>query len=706
MEKQNITVSHDEKFDIGTEEPVPFKLGDWYWLPTEGNAKELSKYNAHVTKVIDGKIYSLFTVTNINSNAVDFEAPRTTSERETWRLMTAEVDMRCFIEPESAKIIQQFVGRKQEMIQTALGKLQLKSAGLGLMKLDSQQEQSDSPSTELVIHSTDTVLKEYKEGLLEFRDKTYPATKELIHKEISILSAWMSANMIGLKASLEPVGESIKKIQGKLETISLYTGLTEELLHVRKGKPAGIDEKINIFQQLLYMDEESLLSYSDGGMEFKDIHAFNKWLCKPENFERILPFSKTIVAFQVRRKTKERKYELDPWVRIELEKQDKLTFLYVRNGENLWLLSTDFEFGEFLYEKRTIPWDANSQLFVKAELWGRSVKKAEFKDETTLRNLWETWEGKKTVYRQKELFGSYEPEGPAVKRRRNDSEAVIELSYDYKENLRTVSIYEEGHYTPGAYERFDADYLYFDEVSDYVFNELSKENTFFVILQGLLDRSAVLQPIPRISLKRLKAFEHINLITSHGAIYEGAEPPSIEDYLTGLNSTVKTGDVFYGQYKMWVEKEYEKYLNRTGSAWNFSDRKTDRWVASMLKNRGNPGPSVLSACEKVRNGKHGRTIVFSWLRKLNCRGWWDTSDPDKRATIEIPFNESEPHRIYNLSNYKKGDFLKFFRDPRTRKEYLEWAPVLLSGEDLVSGRSEYWCPETNSFRTLDCRVKA
>lgn len=38
-------------------------------------------------------------------------------------------------------------------------------------------------------------------------------------------------------------------------------------------------------------------------------------------------------------------------------------------------------------------------------------------------------------------------------------------------------------------------------------------------------------------------------------------------------------------------------------------------------------------------------------------------------------------QLLNVSGYKPGDYLQFFRDHRTRQEYLKWAFLLLTAED-------------------------
>jgi len=41
-----------------------------------------------------------------------------------------------------------------------------------------------------------------------------------------------------------------------------------------------------------------------------------------------------------------------------------------------------------------------------------------------------------------------------------------------------------------------------------------------------------------------------------------------------------------------------------------------------------------------------------------------------------------------VSAYKPGDFRTFFADPRTRAEYLRWAPLLLEAEEYHAGNRE------------------
>ena len=42
-------------------------------------------------------------------------------------------------------------------------------------------------------------------------------------------------------------------------------------------------------------------------------------------------------------------------------------------------------------------------------------------------------------------------------------------------------------------------------------------------------------------------------------------------------------------------------------------------------------------------------------------------------------------RLLHVNAYTPGDFKQFFADPRTRADYLQWAPYLLEAEEYHAG---------------------
>ena len=68
--------------------------------------------------------------------------------------------------------------------------------------------------------------------------------------------------------------------------------------------------------------------------------------------------------------------------------------------------------------------------------------------------------------------------------------------------------------------------------------------------------------------------------------------------------------------------------------------------------------------------------VFTWERE--ARSWGRSPI---LQTLAVPATE-----MFNISAYKQGDFKQFFVDPRTREEYLKWAPLLLTAEDFLASK--------------------
>lgn len=46
----------------------------------------------------------------------------------------------------------------------------------------------------------------------------------------------------------------------------------------------------------------------------------------------------------------------------------------------------------------------------------------------------------------------------------------------------------------------------------------------------------------------------------------------------------------------------------------------------------------------------------------------------------------ESEKLFNIDAYKPGDYLQFFQDPRTRRDYMKWAPLLCAAEDYHAGK--------------------
>jgi len=172
-----------------------------------------------------------------------------------------------------------------------------------------------------------------------------------IQKEIAKLSKEYAKETKNLAlpdlVKLQAVQKSLRIVEDRIFTIELYCGLQETVYQIKQGEPTDIDEPIAIRQLLLFMDEETLFDYDDGGMDFQKLEQFDKWVVRPENLERILPEKKGIVAFRVRRDKKDYgEFRTMQDVLISFQKNifNMQTYLLIRNGENVYRIASDISF--------------------------------------------------------------------------------------------------------------------------------------------------------------------------------------------------------------------------------------------------------------------------------------------------------------------------------------------------------------------------
>jgi hypothetical protein len=73
--------------------------------------------------------------------------------------------------------------------------------------------------------------------------------------------------------------------------------------------------------------------------------------------------------------------------------------------------------------------------------------------------------------------------------------------------------------------------------------------------------------------------------------------------------------------------------------------------------------------------------TYRWQRKRQqFRNYWDRGPELIPTAFTCPAKD-----ILNVSAYIPGDFHMFFDDPRTRADYLDWAPMLLTAEEYHAG---------------------
>lgn len=211
---------------------------------------------------------------------------------------------------------------------------------------------------------------ESKKALIKLRDKSLPEAQKQIEQITKELVALNKDTCLPMLAECDVMLKTKEKIEDRLFVLEIYAGLGEHATQIAEGKPPEPSTPITVRQMLRYMDEETLINYEYGGMDYTDLKDFDAWLAKPENYGRILPEPRCVVAFKVRRHPKDygRPESLaHAFAQMEWHNKNMKTYLAIRNGENVWRLATDIEF-----EPRLLPYrDEFHRPFTHKEWWER-----------------------------------------------------------------------------------------------------------------------------------------------------------------------------------------------------------------------------------------------------------------------------------------------------------------------------------------------
>ena len=153
-----------------------------------------------------------------------------------------------------------------------------------------------------------------------------------------------------LEAELAPLQEKLALMQEGIWTMNLYLGRDEEIVQLAAGAPAPVGTPIHVRQQVLAMDEESAINAEGGGIDFRNVEAFDAWVtASAENLEQVLPETRGVVAIVPRRSDVDYK---DAYLNAVWNEANKHAYWLIRNGENLYRMDMPFETGPRLVPAR------------------------------------------------------------------------------------------------------------------------------------------------------------------------------------------------------------------------------------------------------------------------------------------------------------------------------------------------------------------
>lgn len=598
------------------EDPSAPKVGRWYWVKPKSDPEEERELERDP---------ELACIVYVGSN---YAKVQFVNEGRTERVHLDEFWQRCEFVAEPEPYIRFRIELHKRNVHELMDRVKELTARLAITPGHSLSSSNESAETQALALHTGQPLNDYKAALVLAEEKTLPALFEEIKEENASLSLWLRANLIPLEAEAAALKPAITSIKKRIFSVQLYAGLVEDVEQIADGEPATMTEPVHLIQRRAYMDEECLAQYEAGGMEFKDLSAFDRWLARPSNRYRLLPFPRCIMAFQVRRDRKHRLYGdvLEFFRMIEDEKDDKLTFLYIRNGEQLFRLSTKMDFDAKLFPDMERPLEGN----VYARMFGG----------------FGSIDG---LISENEYKGIVEEEA----RREREQDWGVHRGGSPRRPPRIRS--------SSDYVAFTRESVYYDDIAKHIFSKAEKHNNLVLILQGLLDRSPVLHPHPPWLLWTAEGFgQALRLVYDDSRALSDGEKPDFEAYRASLNARIRVGSVTIGQQAAWKQFEARKGRER---------------------HPGNPGPGKLA--HVARYSKRSGQCTYEWAR-ARAKDYWREDAPEE---IACSFT-TQLTNLLNVDAYKPGDFKKFFSDPRTRAEYLCWAPLLLEAEEYHAGNRE------------------
>lgn len=209
--------------------------------------------------------------------------------------------------------------------------------------MDTSKE--SSPDDMALIGAGSKQLLELHKQSLEVLTTKAGKLKAAMEIEIEARKRSLEAIRDGMHDAIETFKKQMAKVQRVIDTIELYLGIYEDIVQIAEGKPAGAETPVTFRQQLIFMDEELAIDRYDADQS--DIAFFDTWLFENERWKKYVPEEKCLVAFKPRRYKKN--YTEDTFLNSILNQDNFLSYLLIRNGDNLYRIWSGLNVRERLF---------------------------------------------------------------------------------------------------------------------------------------------------------------------------------------------------------------------------------------------------------------------------------------------------------------------------------------------------------------------
>jgi hypothetical protein len=200
----------------------------------------------------------------------------------------------------------------------------------------SQDEEADTTTTTLASSTSLSNIQQMQRVLAEKQ------------QTVDMAIAFMERQKSIMESLTRGLAEQIRKLQKIIDAIEMYLGTNASVVEIQTGRP--IEGPIQIRQAILYMDEE----YGDPrpnpktgqkGLDFQCVEDFDAWLLA--NIDKIMAEKKGILAMKPSRQ--KRSYSDNVFLNASINEKNSMTYLIIRNGENIYRLWTNIVFGRRMF---------------------------------------------------------------------------------------------------------------------------------------------------------------------------------------------------------------------------------------------------------------------------------------------------------------------------------------------------------------------
>ena len=206
-----------------------------------------------------------------------------------------------------------------------------------LINGDSLEELNDTNNESALMNLNSKTTLVYLKNETEKAIKIAEQIQSYARNKIEIKKRELQ-NIIGkFNDKINIMKSEVNKFQYIITTIELYAGIKEDVVQIKSGIPADINEPLVVHQATIFMDEE--IALIDDEFDYRKEQHFNDWLITNNNYKTILPEERCIISIKPRRTPK--KYSDNDWLNWMMNSPNRRTIFLIRNGENIYKLESD-----------------------------------------------------------------------------------------------------------------------------------------------------------------------------------------------------------------------------------------------------------------------------------------------------------------------------------------------------------------------------